>query len=152
MSERNLDRLISDSVSAVLETMFFSSPLGPAEPETGPAVLEARLAFRGSPSGQLGLRISMPSARLLAAGFLGEDEDALTGAQPGQVVCEMANMMCGSLLSKLESSERFDLATPELLPAAGEADFDSLTVPLVCKTFQLENGILTIDLYLDAPA
>src|SRR6202051_1355377 len=92
MSERNYDELISGAVDTVLETMFFSTPLDQAEPETGAAVLEARVAFHGRPSGALGVRLSAGSARILAAGFLGEDEETLTDAQPGEVVCELANM------------------------------------------------------------
>lgn len=79
----NLDKLISEAVDAVLETMFFSAPLGRAEPETGPAVLQARLTFHGGPGGTLRVCLSETSARLLAADFLGEDQEVLTDSAPG---------------------------------------------------------------------
>jgi CheY-specific phosphatase CheX len=165
MSEQNYDELVSGAVESVLETMFFSIPLGPAEPETGAAVLEARLAFHGRPSGILGVRLSAASARILAAGFLGEDEETLTDAQPGEVVCELANMLCGSLVSRLESEESFDLSSPELVPAGSLADAGSepLTtarqsaqaasvVRVFSESFELENGILSVTLQLEAAA
>lgn len=149
MCEQNFDQLLSGVVEAVLETMFFCTPLGPAEPETGAAVLEARLAFHGHPSGTLGLRISAPSARILAASFLGEEEEMLTDTQPGQVVCELANMFCGALVSKLESDESFDLTSPELVPARSDVPES----PAVARhSFELENGILTVTLHLENAA
>ena len=162
MSERNYDELVSGTVDTVLETMFFSTPLGPAEPETGAAVREARVAFHGRPSGALGVRLSAASARILAAGFLGEEEESLTESQPGEVVCELANMLCGSLVSKLESEESFDLAAPELvdagsdvpgsLPVTRQSAQAASVARAFSKSFELENGILTVTLHLEATA
>jgi CheY-specific phosphatase CheX len=152
MSEQNFDQLISGAVDAVLETMFFTAPLGPAEPETSAQGLEARVAFHGRPSGTLEVRLSEASARVLAAGFLGEDEESLTEAQPGLVVCELANMLCGSLVSKLESEERFDLTSPALLPARTAAAVISEAPPVARQSFELENGILTVELRLEYAA
>jgi chemotaxis phosphatase CheX-like protein len=146
MPEQDFGQLISESVDGVLETMFFSAPLGPAEPEPGDAVLEARLAFQGHPSGNLDVRISERSARLLAAGFLGEDEETLTDSQPG----ELANMLCGSLVSRLETEESFELASPELVIASAAAVAAPEDPPSACKSFELENGILTVTLRLEA--
>ncbi len=77
----------------VLEKMLFTAHLGPADAEAGRAFLESNLGFCGPLSGTLAVRVSEAAARTLAAGFLGEEEDALTAAQPGQVVCETANML-----------------------------------------------------------
>jgi CheY-specific phosphatase CheX len=152
MSEQNLGRSISDAVNAVLETMFFSAVLGLAEPETGGDFLEARVAFIGRLSGTLSVRLSETSARLLAADFLGEEEAMLTDTQPGQVVCELANMLCGSLLSKMESEESFDLASSELVPSASEPVASSGALPAASQSFELEGGILTVTLHLEAAA
>ncbi|HWD00320.1 MAG TPA: chemotaxis protein CheX [Candidatus Sulfopaludibacter sp.] len=152
MTKQIPDRLIPDVVDAVLETMFFCAVLGPAEPATGGEILEARVAFRGRLSGTLGVCLSESSSRLLAAGFLGEDEESLTDAQPGQVVCELANMLCGSLVSKLESEESFDLASPELLPCGNETVAGSGASPVARQSFELEGGILTVTLHLESAA
>ncbi len=152
MSDLNFDRLLSGTVDSVLETMFFSAAWGPAEPEIGGAVLESRLAFHGRPSGTFAVCLSEPSARLLAAGFLGEDEETLTDSQTGQVVCELTNMLCGSLVSKLESDESFDLASPELVPSGSGTDPSSGAPPAARQSFELEGGILTVTLHLEAAA
>lgn len=152
MTELNFNQLISSTVDSVLEAMFFSAAWGPAEPETSSAVLESRLAFHGRPSGTFGICLSEPSARLLAASFLGEDEETLTDSQTGQVVCELANMLCGSLVSKLQSDESFDLASPELVPSGSEIVAGSEAPPVACQSFELEGGILTVTLHLEASA
>jgi hypothetical protein len=93
--------------------------------------------------------LSAASARLLAAGFLGEDEEALTASQPGEVVCELANMLCGSFVSGLEGEEKFELGSPELT-ADGEKTPEAETPPAVRQSYQLENGILTVTVHLEA--
>lgn len=149
MPDRDFDRFLEQAVSAVLENMFFTAHLGAADAESGADDLEASLSFRGPLSGNLTVRISQPAARTLAAGFLGEDEDALTAAQPGQVVCEMANMLCGWLISHLED-ERFFLDPPELISAEGRKL--SCDPPTAQRSFAIEAGILTVSLQLVVPA
>jgi CheY-specific phosphatase CheX len=148
-AERNYEQMFAEAVSSVLETMFFTAPLGLAEEESGGACLGARVAFRGSPSGEVRLCLSEASAQLLAAGFLGEDEQSLSPEQTGLVVCELANMLCGSLLSQLESQKHFDLAAPEL-------DTDGMQQPaqppVAVESFELENGVLRVALYLERAA
>jgi CheY-specific phosphatase CheX len=152
MTEHNLDQLLSGTVEAVLETMFFCSTLGPAEAETADTVVEARLAFHGHPSGTLGVRLSQASARGLAAGFLGEDEATLTDWQPALMVCELANMVCGSLVSMLEGEESFDLTSPELVPFEIKPAVVSEPAPAARQSFALDNGILTVTLHLEPDA
>ena len=140
---------ISEAVNRVLETMFYSAPLGSAEPETGAAVLDARLAFHGCPSGTFLLSLSAPSARMLAADFLGEEPEALTDSAPGHAVCELANMICGTMLSQVASEGIFQLDTPELVRRGAENAHLPDTPPAAQHSFQLENGILTVTLYFD---
>jgi CheY-specific phosphatase CheX len=148
-AERNYDQMFAEAVSSVLETMFFTAPLGLAEEGSGAACMGARVAFRGSPSGQVRLSLSEASAQLLAAGFLGEDEQSLTPEQTGLVICELANMLCGSLLSQLESQGHFDLAAPQL---EGNAPAPLEQVPVGAQSFELENGVLHVALYLESAA
>jgi CheY-specific phosphatase CheX len=140
---------VSEAVNKVLETMFFSVPLGTAEPETGAGVLEARLAFHGYPDGTFFLSLSAPSARMLAADFLGEEPETLADSAPGHAVCELANMICGTLLSQVSSEGSFQLDAPELVPHGDESAHIPGTPPAVQHSFQLENGILTVTLYFD---
>jgi len=149
MSKVNFDELLTATVDSVLETMFFSFTDGPAEPEIGSEVLESRLAFQGCPSGTFGVCLSKSSARLLAAGFLGEDEETLTDSQTGQMVCELANMLCGSLLSKLQSDESFDLASPVLVSCENEVISGPAANYAARQSFEIEKGILTATLHLE---
>jgi len=123
MPDSAWDEMLAAAAGEVLETMFFTGVYGPAQGGS-PAELRvsARLSFEGTPSGVLILSVSEPAVRSLAANFLAPDEDApLSTAQQGCVVCELANMICGSLLSRVKTEEHFRLSSPELLPegAAG---------------------------------
>jgi CheY-specific phosphatase CheX len=150
MIEQNFDLLISEVVDTVLETMFFTASLGPAEAVSDSQVLEARVSFQGIPSGTLSVRLSEGSARMLAAGFLGEDEHLLTGSESSQVVCELANMLCGMLMSKLETEGTFDLAAPELIAAGDQDDHCHEGLLAAQQTCALESGALTVTLHLGA--
>jgi len=103
MSETPFHRALRDSVQEVLEKMFFVEPV---EEPPGEA---------GSPDGIMAVQL----ARQIAADFLGEDASGLSPAKVEEVVCELANMICGSVLSRVESSATFRLASPRIL-LAGE--------------------------------
>jgi CheY-specific phosphatase CheX len=154
MSERELDGLLASALDAVLETMFFSASMGPGEPLdlADPGLLAARLSFHGNPSGNLAVCISADAARPLAAGFLGADEPAVPDSQIGEVVCEMANMLCGSVVSSLESGQSFDLSAPELVSA--ETVLAEKTGPGIWtrQSVALETGTLTVTLELEEAA
>jgi hypothetical protein len=72
---------------------------------------------------------------------MGEEEDALDPARVGEVVCELANMICGSLLSRLETDTCFELHHPELR--------SDLPPDAIYRNFDLENGTLRVWLKLD---
>ncbi|HEY2018387.1 MAG TPA: chemotaxis protein CheX, partial [Bryobacteraceae bacterium] len=104
MPETTLHCALRESVEDVLEKMFFIQSAG--EPPNANCKPEccARLSFDGNPPGWLILRLTAAAARSVAADFLGEEETALTAQQIGEVVCELANMICGSVLSRVEST------------------------------------------------
>jgi len=124
----------------VMETMFFTTINGDASPEqTMGNARTAQLSFEGDPSGIFAVSISLNSARQIAANFLGvEDAETLDETQIDDVVCEMANMLCGSVLSGVRSGAHFDLAHPELIH--GEADPPA---GALCSHLELEDGMLT---------
>jgi CheY-specific phosphatase CheX len=128
--------------------MFFTSTAGDAEPPEAAAEawVSAGLSFRGDPPGRFGVRLSVETGRKIAASFLGVDEEAVTEAQIGEVACELANMLCGSVLSRLETQTRFELNSPELNPPETTCQGDRRTAH---RTLQLEEGTLTLWLELE---
>jgi CheY-specific phosphatase CheX len=133
---------LSAATREVLETMFFTEVFGESA-GPGPAPgggLEARLHFEGQRSGDFQVVIAPGSARTIAANFLGaEDEAGIRESQVTDVACELANMICGSVLSRLAADVAFDLSHPEVTPAAGG---DSGWPQGAARTFALENGSL----------
>lgn len=147
MRDLEFDSLVESAVSEILETMFFSAPLGSCDFDSGDAKFEARVAFSGEFSGILGVCISEASARGLAASFLGESEESITETQVAQVVCELANMLCGWIVSKPESQGYFVLDSPELIDSSD----DRLGAPALRRSFALESGSLSVSLYQSVP-
>ncbi len=113
--------LLPEAAGEVLETMFFTSAVPADKPKAAaPRGFAVRVRFEGAPSGTFGLAVDELPARRIASNFLGaEDEEALAGEQITDVLCELANMICGSVLSRLEANATFDIDAPEPL-AAGE--------------------------------
>jgi len=110
----NLD-VIDHACAEVLETMFFTEAV-PDECEHAwcASALTARIHFDGTHSGEFLLSVSLDAARPIAAGFLGLADDESTERDCGQVILELANILCGAVLSKRWPESRLSLATPEL--------------------------------------
>jgi CheY-specific phosphatase CheX len=123
----DLIEALRNSVTDVLEKMFFVRTLDEDELEAcgNDTVLTAQLTFRGQPSGGLRLRIPAKAARSIAADFLGARDEELTDREVGEVICELANMICGSVLSRVESTVLFRLDSPRLIDGneAANAEF-----------------------------
>jgi hypothetical protein len=122
--------------------MFFTGVLGEA-PELLPGAPEpitTRLDFRGTPSGSFGLSLSHDASRQIAAGFLAENEQDISQGQVDEVICELTNMLCGSVLSRIETTTSFQLTHPELAPPPENPDY--------ARRFEIENGTLGVWLNL----
>jgi CheY-specific phosphatase CheX len=116
VTEAPLRAALAESLDDVLEKMFFVRSLDGAQSQPGEQVLTAYLAFEGDPSGSLTLRVSAAAARSVAADFLGAEEQELSGREISEVICELANMICGSMLSRVESNQLFRLGPPQIVP------------------------------------
>ena len=147
MSTSERGGFLADAVTEVLETMFFTTLAGDVSPEApGAPWIAASLSFRGAPPGRFGVRLPLTAARVIAANFLGRDEESLSGREVGEVTCELANILCGSLLSRLEKNTRFELSQPAftLEVPGGQAEDQP-----VRQRFELEEGPLELWLELD---
>lgn len=84
-------------------------------------LIAASLSFEGSPPGRFGLVVSDLVARNLAANFMGGDEAAsLLPGQVAGVVSELANMICGAVLSEMESNSNFNLGSPSSIRVSAD--------------------------------
>jgi CheY-specific phosphatase CheX len=137
--------VLAAATEEVLETMFFSTIDGHLElPPEAAGMVTATLPFCGELSGLFRLDVSAASARRIAAGFLAAEPEALPPARVGEVVCELANMICGCTLSKLRGKSIFELLTPHL-----ESGPDSAAGPSFSHVFQLEDGFLRVSLQVE---
>ncbi len=136
---------LSGAVRDVLETMFFTDVLGEqgGDASQGPA-LDARLSFQGGRAGAFRLAIAPAAARTVAGNFLGADDDAeISETAVTDAICELANMVCGSVLSRFNGELAFDLSHPELVPE------NTPWPESAARTFQLENGWLTAAVHFE---
>ena len=117
MTDTTIRQALASAVADVLESMFFlDAPGEAAEPPANADTVTVRLTFDGDPPGCFQMRIARPAANTFAADFLGEDAESLTPRQRTDVTLELANMICGAVLSRIESSATFRLGTPQIAP------------------------------------
>jgi len=140
---------LRESAMEVLEKMFFICDSGAPVPEGDirASELAVRLTFEGSPPGWLALRVGKMAARSIAADFLGEEERMLTDRQAEEMVCELAIMICGSVLSRMESDATFRLLSPLVVPFADWVEPEDASVHSVA----LAHGALTIFMKAEIP-
>jgi len=116
MQAVNVKPLMSDAVAEVLEAMCFMFPDGETTAaEAGYSEREwicGELDFSGSESGKFGIAVPPLAAVAIAANFLGDDESDLTSKQVSEVICELTNMICGSLLAHMNPKNAFTLSPP----------------------------------------
>ena len=136
--------VLATATEEVLETMFFSTVF--AEPEgTAPGLpgdsVTAQVRFSGNPSGVFAVGLALPAAQSVAENFLGLEPGSITHEQICGVVREMANMICGSALTRIESDTLFELLAPEILDSAQAAPTGTT------RLFDVDgNGLLQVTL------
>jgi CheY-specific phosphatase CheX len=120
VTDTTIHTALSSAVADVLERMFFLEGLGEAaEPPPEAETVTVRLSFDGDPPGCFHMRIARPAADAVAADFLGEDPASLTDRQSAEVTLELANMICGAVLSRIESRAAFRLGSPQIVAGQG---------------------------------
>jgi CheY-specific phosphatase CheX len=147
MPETPIAEALFAAAGDVLETMFFSPVVGEATTSPSEPALTARLSFSGGRSGSFAVRVSARAADTIAANFLGEDGNVTEPGQVRDVICELANMICGNVLSRLDREAHFDLQHPELVEACSAGPPGA-----VCRIFEIEDGQVALCLQLDPAA
>ena len=125
MKASEFSTLVPDCCSDVLDSMYFTTVLEtshPAPPDGADAPAQSALPsseyaftlrFEGEVRGSFGLHLAENTARTLAANVLGEDDSTLTPQDVSEVVGELTNMLCGSVVSRIEGRSKFALSHPE---------------------------------------
>jgi CheY-specific phosphatase CheX len=140
------EQWLSSAAADVLETTFFS-PVMEEAPVSGmpcEGALAARLQFSGARSGAFTVRVTEGAARVIAASFLAEETDEPAPEQVQEVICELSNMMCGAVLSRLDRGAHFDLSTPVLVDPLEVA-----TAQATSRAFDIGDGEVAVYLHLD---
>ncbi len=128
--------------------MFFIEASGePAADSAAPwPTVCVELGFDGDPPGVFRMSLARAAAAQIAADFLGEDAGSLTGRQVDEVAKELANMICGAVLSRIESRATFRLAAPGIVPGGVDAR-GAVQEGIVCA-FETGSGMLTAGIHM----
>jgi len=146
--------LLVTTAAETLGTMFFTPVTGRLKGayfSTAANATTVRIPFlTGSQTnGHMDLRVSEDGAQWIASSFLAIDEGPVPEHRVNDVICEVANVTCGSLLSTLFSDRGFRLLSPEVLrnPPAENSESESFE-----EALELERGWLSLHLHLSSPA
>jgi CheY-specific phosphatase CheX len=131
--QSQLEEQLAQSTRSVLETMC---SLIPSLDEGLSDELRQQLAcveikFTGPIHGSLVMAAERGAAEMLAPAFLGMDAEELTPEDVPAVLAEMANMICGATVSRMEPEGLFSLSAPERR-AQLPAEQDSVELGLDC--------------------
>jgi CheY-specific phosphatase CheX len=122
MKNKDMTMAMKNSISDVLETMFFLSLdfsnnidlLGLWDTGKNP-IIAAKLSFSGPLSGYAVFCIPKKSALSITADFMGKDEQEISDDQIDGTVKEIINMIIGNTFSLYDPEAVFDLGVPELV-------------------------------------
>jgi len=121
----SLEQTLREAAQFVLETMFFAESEPVAAPDNPqPGQIFVWISFQGQRRGMLAIGMPESHARALAGSFEGlPDPNGISMEIVDQVAAELANMICGATLTRLDHDGLFTLNSPSLtrdLPAALE--------------------------------
>jgi CheY-specific phosphatase CheX len=125
----------------VLEIMFFEEAVDTScEHGWIASARSVRLAFDGSHCGEFLLSVAPEVAQSIAPAFLGIESEETTDEQCAQVLRELANILCGSVLSQLWPDADLSLAVPEPIR------FEESTADALHACFLLPQGKLSVSI------
>lgn len=150
-----IEQTLRESAQSVLETMFFAEAESVAAPSPAPAAnrMFIQVAFGGHRRGRFSIGLPVSCARALAGGFEGLDDlNAVPVETVQEVACELANIICGVALTRLDTHGLFTLDSPavirELAPAGRESDVSECWLQLPCPV----DGLIHLAMAMEAPA
>jgi len=125
LDQSAIDQMCEESTIEVLDAMFFEPPVKPPEwaEHPSPEAARANVMFEGSLCGRVSVAAMPPVLSSLAASFLGRDAGEIGESERWYILAELANIACGSLLSRLAPEGHMRLSPPIHVPeleGAGE--------------------------------
>lgn len=112
---------LSEAAREVLETMCFidagevPDPMSPGAALVPPGIA-AQVEFRGYWTGRCIVEMPETCARAITGNFTGVlDPDAVDAVNMIELICEFANMICGSTITRLRCPGIVTLAPPHLI-------------------------------------
>ena len=139
----DLSLLLTEAAEEVLENMFFSGVMGEMESEQDGERLCATVTFSGSSQGELTVSAAPSTVAVLAAGFLGEEDDTVADAQVRSVVGELANVLCGVVLGHMDPKGSFVISPPLVTDTEGARPICEMELH---RRFELMEGDLAVGL------
>jgi len=114
--------VIQASVSEVLETMYFMSPVYCGQTPLDCELFEVEVEFRGDRTGRFHMQVSRRLAVSMASDFLACEPGELPPDQVEATVKELANVACGASMSAWMPTLNFEYGVPhwDEAPMAGE--------------------------------
>ncbi|MBW2605033.1 MAG: chemotaxis protein CheX [Deltaproteobacteria bacterium] len=126
MNKEVLTTAMKNSISDVLETMFFlpvdfddSVSLDEVLDPDKDKIIAAKLNFDGPLSGYCIFYVPEKLAVSITADFLGKENEDISDHQVKETVKEMTNMITGNTFSLYASEAVFNLGLPELVSLDG---------------------------------
>ncbi len=122
MEKSTMKEALRDSISKVLETMFFQ----PVQISTDgvdllqwftrkPSLYGASINFCGPIDGSLFFLIPKTAVDEITANFLGNNVESIEEEQRKDTIKEALNMIGGNMLSGIDTEGRFSLDIPQLI-------------------------------------
>jgi len=143
------EEILKETAKDVFENLVFMLHQPEMDPGDAKPEIQAAVHFKGPFSGTL--RIAVPKTILaeLVANMMGEESP--TEAQGMDALGELANVICGNVISRIAGPERiFDLETPRVVPVGAGADAGPGKT--IASRLVLEKGCAEIVLSLDPGA
>lgn len=138
---------VTAAVNQAMEAMFFdaAAPVPDCGHGEAPDCITVCLWFHDAVDGEFMLTTPLATATALAANFMGLEPDDVDRSQAEQIVCELANIVCGSALSRLEPSTELRLSPPLVTPRACRPENGA-----IYQQYQLLDGCLAVSLRIDS--
>jgi CheY-specific phosphatase CheX len=126
------------ATTATVESMCFTAVMDDASARSADLTIGAEVAFSGDATGCIRVDLSADAATSIAAGFLGIEQEEVEETAARTVLLELANMICGCMLSLHNPTGSFVIGIPTVSDPLHVLDADA-----TCA-LELETGVIRV--------